>query len=151
MLTFSASVRIVLIGGVVAGAAWAALDTGRPEGFGVVREGQSVERLIAEPDLAQRLVSLRSMLEVEPSQQAAWSLFASRMIDLDHISRRFEAQLDAKDPEAGAERARHALLFAVAFSDMEAALSGRQAAALRLEARALGRAFICAEVSGGRL
>ena len=144
MLTFPLGARIVAIGAVVVAVALLVLGNERSVGFGIVRDGAPIEAPAAAPDLPRLLTRLRAELAIEPAQEAAWRLFEGRMIDLDQDSRRVEAGPDRLGADAAAERARHALLFAVALSDIDGALSSTQSFTLAREARVLGSSFVCA-------
>lgn len=146
MPALSLVARVAVLGAVAATIGLVMLGNERSVGFGSVREGQSVDVPSMELGLSQRLSRLRTTLGIEPAQEPAWSLFSSRMLDLDQVSRRFEAETRRQGAGAADERAQHALLFAVALSDMDGALSTAQSAALHREARALGSTFICAEI-----
>jgi cytochrome c-type biogenesis protein CcmH/NrfG len=137
--------RAVAIGSVAAVLGAMALGSERSVGYGAVRVSQPAAAPQLEPDLQQRLTGLRASLNIEPAQEAGWALFTRRMLDLDDASRRLESGADRPAVNAADEKARHALLFAVALSEVDSALSTRQSALLQREARSLGSSFICAE------
>lgn len=143
-------IRIASVAAVAATIGAIVLGSESSVGYGVVRDSPttptpSSETIFAGSELEPRLSRLRTDLDIEPAQEADWKLFASRMLDLDRASRAFETDAE-KQPAGGAdERARHALAFAVALSEIDGALSTRQSAILQREARALGSSFICAE------
>lgn len=147
MLTFPLGARIAVIAAAVATIALVVLANERSVGFGVVREGQSAETPARPPapDLPRQLTRLRVELGIEPAQEAVWTLFESRMLDLDRVSRRVQAESGRPGTDAAAETAQHALLFAVALSEMDGALSSTQSLTLNRQARVLGSSFICAE------
>lgn len=146
----SLTIRIAAIVAVAVTLGAIVLGSEGSVGYGVVRESQPTPivpetTFASELGLQPRLFKLRTDLGIEPAQEANWELFASRMLDLDRASRAFETSVD-KPPVGGAdERARHALAFAVALSEMDSALSTRQSAILQRETRALGSTFIWAE------
>lgn len=148
MLTLALAVRIAVVGAVVTTAGFAMFGSQSSEGFGVIREGAAGTAPAAGPALPQRLTQLRATLGIEPAQAAAWDTFAGRMLDLDQVSQRIDRQTRPEGTNVADERARHALQFAIALSDMDHELSTRQSAVLQREIRALGSGFICAEVRG---
>ncbi|TCK28163.1 hypothetical protein EV667_2160 [Ancylobacter aquaticus] len=138
-----------MIGATAATIAFVALDTERSVGFGTVRETAPAAASALEPALPLRLTRLRAELHIQPAQEAAWGQFKSRIMELDQVSRRIEAQAGGKGADAADEQARHALLFAVALSDMDDVLTTAQASTFNRAARALGSTFICATVRPG--
>lgn len=134
---------IVVIAATVALIIWA--PGSRPAGFGLVRDG-AVEPVAKQPDMAERLDRLHNLLGIAGEQEPAWRLFARRMRELDRLSQRLVAQTES----AADERGQHALLFAVALSEIDAGLSSPQSAALQREVRTLGAAWICQGITPGR-
>lgn len=139
------TIRIIVIAAVAMTIGALMLGSESSVGFGVVRDSQSVAPPAGQPDVAQRLSRLHASLAIEPAQEANWAQFADRMRDLDLASRRSEATFGKDSADGADERARHALLFAVALNEIDGVLSTRQSALLQREARALGSSFICAE------
>ncbi|MCB4771565.1 hypothetical protein LGR54_23420 [Ancylobacter sp. Lp-2] len=146
MFARALGIRVAAIGAAAATIALVVLSGEHSSGFGIVRDSQPVEVPATGTDLSQRLVRLHTTLGIEPAQEVVWALFAKRMLDLDQLSRRFEAAPDAQEPSAKGERLQHAFLFAVALSEVAEPMSSRQSSILYREARSLGDAFICEEV-----
>ncbi|WP_428030916.1 hypothetical protein [Ancylobacter sp.] len=149
-MTFSTGVRLAI---AAAALLFIAIMIGRGDGgpqdgdaaFGMVREGAPVDEADGPRGLDQQLARLHADLAVAPGQQAAWDGFARAMVELDRVSRAFEARAGAATDAAG-ERMRHALLFSVALGDIDAVLTPRQSVVLREGARSLGSAFLCSQI-----
>lgn len=102
---------------------------------------------VVQSDIAQQLASLRDAMRIRPDQEHAWSRFVGAIMELDRVTRAFEAK--AGSESEAEERARHALLFGIAISEIEGPLSPDQFATLRSRATALGSAFVCSGVRSG--
>lgn len=151
MLTISLGARLAALCAAALAVAALAMGGGEPTGFGVVRDGEKpVQPALPAPPagVPERLANLHAALDLGPAQEGAWNSFAGTMLELDRVSRAFEVRA-AETADAAGERARHALTFAVALSEMENVLTPRQSAALREGASSLGGAFICAQIGKG--
>jgi hypothetical protein len=118
-------------------------------GFGVVRDVERTAPPKTFPGVQEQLARLHQAIRIGPDQEAAWNGFAAAMLELDLLTRTFEAEAYTRSADQAGERARHALMFGVALSDMDAALSAEQSAILRDRASALGSAFVCKGLAKG--
>ncbi|MDF2619144.1 MAG: hypothetical protein K0S00_1803 [Xanthobacteraceae bacterium] len=148
MLTISLGARLGALCAAALAVAALAMGGGGSTGFGVVRDGEGAVQPAPPAGVPERLTVLHAALDLGPAQETAWNSFAGTMLELDRVSRAFEVRA-AETADAAGERARHALTFAVALSEMENVLTPRQSAALREGASSLGGAFICAQIGKG--
>ena len=120
-----------------------AAGSGGSTGFGMVRDVDRTATPEVPPGVSEQLARLHDAMRVRPDQEAAWNGFAVAMLELDRVTRAFEAETPTRSADQADERARHALMFGIALSDMDAALSPEQSAILRDRADTLGSAFVC--------
>ncbi|ADH88332.1 hypothetical protein Snov_1010 [Ancylobacter novellus DSM 506] len=145
----STFVKLATLGVAAAaiGIALAGMDD-RP-GFGRVREAEPATKPAAQLDVSRQLVGLHDAMRILPEQEGAWRSFVAAIMELDRLTRAFTAEESIDSASADEERARHALMFGIALSEIEAALSAEQAALLQSRATSLGRAFVCSGVQAG--
>jgi hypothetical protein len=144
MSTLSLRTKLVGLCLIVAGVGFAiAVGGGGSTGFGMVRDADQTARAKLPPGVSEQLARLHEAMRVRPDQEAAWNGFAAAMLELDRVTRAFEAETPTRSTDQADERARHALMFGIALSDMDAALSAEQSAILRDRANTLGSAFVC--------
>jgi len=127
--------------------AFALSDLHRTEGFGTARA--VAPRSVQAPEgLSVRLESLAREADMNPDQMPAWRAFSGAMLDLQLMTRRFEARVAAGEAvEEPRERATHALMFGAALSEIDRSLSPRQAQTVRRAIDRMMPTLICRGLS----
>jgi hypothetical protein len=129
--------------------AFMASDLSRTEGFGVARAVAVGPAAPAPEALSAQLDVIGREAHITSAQSPAWKTFSSSLLGLQALTNEFEARVASGNMVVESqERATHALMFGVALSEIDQALSPQQSEVVRRAVEGLMPTLICRGLAG---